>query len=246
MGAAATMASLVEALGMSLPGTASIPAVDAARVRAAEATGSRAVELAREGLRPSRILTAEAFDNAITLLMAIGGGTNAVIHLLALAGRVEVPLTLERFHDLSQRTPLLANVRPSGEHLVEQLHHAGGISAVLNELAQLLHIDAITVTGATLADGFDGAEALDRNVIAPLNAPLAAEGGIAVVRGSLAPDGALIKRSAGNPALLRHRGPAVVFEDVYDVAARFDAPSLAVGPDPVPVLPTPAPKGGPG
>src|SRR6266446_1040136 len=131
MGTASTMASLVEALGMCLPGTASIPAVDAARVRAAEATGSRAVELAREELRPSRILTAEAFDNAITLLMAIGGGTNAVIHLLALAGRVDVPLTLDRFHELSARTPLLANVRPSGEHLVEQLHRAGGIPAVL-------------------------------------------------------------------------------------------------------------------
>src|SRR5437879_2369343 len=142
MGTASTMASLVEALGMCLPGTASIPAVDAARMRAAEESGSRAVELAREELRPSRILTAEAFDNAITLLMAIGGGTNAVIHLLALAGRVDVPLTLERFHELSRRTPLLANVRPSGEHLVEQLHHAGGIRAVLNELAPLLRGDA--------------------------------------------------------------------------------------------------------
>src|SRR5881394_1679388 len=139
MGTASTMASVVEALGMCLPGTASIPAVDAARMRAAERTGARAVELAREGPSPSRILTPEAFDNAITLLMAIGGGTNAVVHLLALAGRVGVPLTLDRFHELSLRTPLLANVRPSGEHLVEQLHRAGGISAVLNELAPLLH-----------------------------------------------------------------------------------------------------------
>src|SRR3989441_1215801 len=134
MGTASTMASLVEALGMCLPGTASIPAVDAARARAAEATGTRAVGLAREGPPPSRVLTAEAFDNAITVLMAIGGGTNAVIHLLALAGRVGVPLTLDRFHELSQRTPLLANVRPSGEHLVEELHRAGGIRAVLCEL----------------------------------------------------------------------------------------------------------------
>jgi dihydroxy-acid dehydratase len=246
MGTASTMASLVEALGMCLPGTASIPAVDAARVRAAEATGSRAVELAREDLRPSRILTSEAFDNAITLLMAIGGGTNAVIHLLALAGRVDVPLTLERFHELSRRTPLLANVRPSGEHLVEQLHHAGGIRAVLNELAQLLHGDALTVTGATLADGFAGAEALDHDVIAPFSAPLAAEGGIAVVRGSLAPDGALIKRSAATPTLLRHRGPALVFEDIYDVAARIDDPALDVTADSVLVLRNAGPKGGPG
>jgi dihydroxy-acid dehydratase len=246
MGTASTMASLVEALGMCLPGTASIPAVDAARVRAAEATGSRAVELAREKLRPSQILTAEAFDNAITLLMAIGGGTNAVIHLLALAGRVEVPLTLERFHELSRMTPLLANVRPSGEHLVEQLHHAGGIRAVLNELTPLLHGDALTVTGAALADGFAGAQALDRDVIASLASPLAAEGGIAVVRGSLAPDGALIKRSAATPALLSHCGPALVFEDVYDVAARIDDPALDVTADTVLVLRNTGPKGGPG
>ena len=246
MGTASTMASLVEALGMSLPGTASIPAVDAARVRAAEATGTRAVELARGGPRPSEILTAEAFDNAISLLMAIGGGTNAVIHLLALAGRVGVPLTLDRFHELSRRTPLLANVRPSGEYLVEELHRAGGIRAVLQELAPLLHGGALTVTGASLADGFAGAHVLDRAVIAALDAPLAAEGGIAVVRGSLAPDGALIKRSAASRELLRHCGPAVVFEDVYDVAARIDDPALDVGPDSVLVLRNAGPKGGPG
>jgi dihydroxy-acid dehydratase len=246
MGTASTMASLVEALGMCLPGTASIPAVDAARVRAAEATGARAVELAQGGPPPSEILTAEAFDNAITLLMAIGGGTNAVIHLLALAGRVGVPLTLDRFHQLSQRTPLLANVRPSGEHLVEQLHRAGGIRAVLHELAPLLHAGALTVTGGTLAAGFAGAEVLDRDVIAALEAPLATEGGIAVVRGSLAPDGALIKRSAASPELLRHRGPAVVFEDVYDVASRIDDPALDVGPESVLVLRNSGPKGGPG
>jgi dihydroxy-acid dehydratase len=246
MGTASTMASLVEALGMCLPGTASIPAVDAARVRAAEATGARAVELAEGGPTPSEILTAEAFDNAITLLMAIGGGTNAVIHLLALAGRVGVPLTLDRFHQLSQRTPLLANVRPSGEYLVEHLHRAGGIRAVLHELAPLLHAGALTVTGATLAAGFAGADVLDRAVIAALDAPLATEGGIAVVRGTLAPDGALIKRSAASPELLRHRGPAVVFEDVYDVAARIDDPGLDVEPESVLVLRNSGPKGGPG
>jgi dihydroxy-acid dehydratase len=246
MGTASTMASLVEALGMCLPGTASIPAVDAARVRASEATGARAVELAREGPAPSQILTAEAFDNAITVLMSIGGGTNAVVHLLALAGRVGVPLTLDRFHELSRRTPLLVNVRPSGEHLIEQLHRAGGVRAVLRELAPLLDGDALTVTGGTLAAGFAGAEVLDRGVIAPLDAPLAAEGGIAVVRGSLAPDGALIKRSAASPSLLWHRGPAVVFEDVYDVAARIDDPGLDVGPDSVLVLRNAGPKGGPG
>jgi dihydroxy-acid dehydratase len=246
MGTASTMASLVEALGMCLPGTASIPAVDAARVRAAEATGARAVELAREGPPPSRILTAEAFDNAISVLMAIGGGTNAVIHLLALAGRVGVPLTLDRFHELSRRTPLLANVRPSGQHLVEQLHRAGGIRALLRELAPLLYGEALTVTGGTLAESFAGAEVLDRDVIAPLDTPLAAEGGIAVLRGSLAPHGALIKRSAASPALLCHRGPALVFDDVYDVAACIDDPALDVSPDSVLVLRNAGPKGGPG
>src|SRR6059058_790847 len=145
MGTASTLTSVVEALGMCLPGTASIPAVDAARVRAAEATGGRAVALAREGPPPSQILTADAFDNAITLLMAIGGGTNAVVHLLALAGRVGVPLTLDRFDELSRRTPLLANVRPSGEHLVEDLHRAGGVRAVLAELEPLLHGETLTV-----------------------------------------------------------------------------------------------------
>jgi len=246
MGTASTMTSLVEALGMALPGTASIPAVDAARVRAAEATGSRAVGLAREELRPSRILTPEAFDNAIVTLMAIGGATNAVIHLLALAGRVGVPLTLDRFNELSASTPVIANVRPSGEHLVEQLHRAGGIREVLAELAPLLHDDALTVTGRTLGEEVAGSKALDRDVIASLSAPFAPTGGIAVVRGSLAPDGALIKRSAASPGLLSHRGPAVVFEDVHDVAARIDDPALEIGPDSVLVLRNSGPKGGPG
>jgi dihydroxy-acid dehydratase len=246
MGTASTMTSLVEALGMSLPGTASIPAVDAARKRAAEETGVRAVGLALEGLRPSQILTAEAFDNAITLLMAIGGGTNALIHLVAMAGRVGVPLPLQRFHELSQQTPVIANVRPSGEHLVEQLYHAGGIRAVLHELAPLLHGDAITVTGQTLAQGFAGADPLDREVIFPLDAPLAAEGGIAAISGTLAPNGAIVKRSAASPELLRHRGPAIVFEDIYDVAARIDDPALPVTRDSVLVLRNAGPKGGPG
>ena len=208
MGTASTMTSIVEALGMCLPGTASIPAVDAGRARAAEETGMRAVEIAREDLRPSQILTSEAFDNAITTLMAIGGGTNAVIHLLALAGRVDVPLTLERFDELSRRTPLIANVRPSGEHLVEHLHRAGGIRAVLHELAPLLHTDALTITGRTLGEETAEALPLDRELIRPLEDPLASEGGIVVLRGSLAPAGAIIKRSAASPGLLSHRGPA--------------------------------------
>jgi dihydroxy-acid dehydratase len=246
MGTASTMAALVEALGMSLPGTATIPAVDAARIRAAEATGRRAVELALEGLSPAQILTAEAFDNAMVLLAALGGGTNAVVHLVALAGRVGVPLTLDRFQEVSSRTPLLVNVRPSGEHLVEQLHRAGGVPAVLRELEPLLHTAALTVTGASLADGYAKARVVDPDVVGSLDRPLGPTGAISVVRGSLAPSGALVKRSAASPHLLRHRGPALVFDDVHDVAARIDDPALDVSPDTVLVLRGSGPKGGPG
>ena len=170
------------------------------------------------------------------MLAAVGGGTNAVVHLLALAGRVGVPLTLDRFGEVASQTPLLVNVRPSGEHLVEQLHHAGGVPAVLKELAPLLDGDALTVTGRPLADGFATAEALDRDVVATLDAPLGPPGAISVVRGSLAPSGALVKRSAASPHLLRHRGAALVFEDVYDVAARIDDPALEVRAEDILVL----------
>jgi dihydroxy-acid dehydratase len=234
MGTASTLAALVEVLGMSLPGSATVPAVGAARLRIAEQTGSRAVEMARSGPRPSEILTAEAFDDAVTVLAALGGGTNAVIHLLALAGRVGVPLTLDRIHDLAARTPLIVNVRPSGEHLVEQLEHAGGIPAVLGELASLLHRDVVQ------------AVVRDRTVIGTLAQPFGPTGAISLVRGSLAPNGAIIKRAAASPHLLRHRGPAVVFEDVYDVQARIDDPDLDVSADSVLVLRNSGPKGGPG
>ncbi|HWF72593.1 MAG TPA: IlvD/Edd family dehydratase [Solirubrobacteraceae bacterium] len=273
MGTAATMTSLVEALGMSLPGTASIPAVDARRRHAAEATGARAVAMAVDGPRPSEVLTASAFDNAITLLLAIAGSTNAVIHLLALAGRVGVPLALDRFDELARQTPVLVNVRPSGDHLIEQLFHAGGVPAVMRELAPLLQGEALTVTGRSLAEGFAiagsgpgagagagsgsgsgagselgaGAAAMpDRDVIATLDAPFAGEGALAVLRGSLAPDGAIIKVSAASSSLLRHRGPAVVFEDIEDVAARIDDPALEVSADSVLVLRNAGPKGAPG
>ncbi len=246
MGTASSMTSVVEALGMCLSGTASIPAVDAARHRAAEATGRRAVELAVDGPRPSEVLTPAAFDNAITLLMALGGATNVVLHLLALAGRVGVPLSLDRFDELSRRTPVIANVRPSGEHLVEQLHHAGGVAALLKELAPLLDLTAPTVEGQSLGELVERASVHDRDVILPLESPLAAEGGIAVLRGSLAPDGAIVKQSAATPALMRHRGPALVFEDVYDVQARIDEPALAVTPETVLVLRNSGPRGGPG
>jgi len=248
MGTASTMTSLVEALGMALPGTAAIPAVDARRAAAAEASGRRAVEMAREGgPRPSQILTATAFDNAITLLMALAGSTNAVLHLLALAGRVGVDLGLERFDEISRRTPVLANVRPSGEHLVEDLFHAGGVPVVLRELLPLLDGEALSVSGRSLAENVAaGGDPPDRSVVASLQQPLAAEGGIAVLRGSLAPGGALIKRSAASPDLMRHRGPAVVFEDVYDLAERIDDPHLEVTSDSVLVLRNSGPKGAPG
>jgi dihydroxy-acid dehydratase len=252
MGTASTMTSLVEALGMCLPGTASIPAVDARRRHAAEATGARAVAMALEGPRPTEVLTAEALDNAITLLLALAGSTNAVIHLLALAGRVGVPLSLDRFDELARRTPVLVNLRPSGAHLVEQLFHAGGVPAVLKELAPLLHGEALTVTGGRLADGYArasasaSAHAPDRDVIATLEAPFASEGALAVLRGSLAPDGAIMKVSAASSSLLRHCGPAVVFEDIEDLGARIDDPELEVTPDSVLVLRNAGPKGGPG
>jgi dihydroxy-acid dehydratase len=246
LGTASTMAALVEALGMSLPGSATIPAVHAARYRAGEATGRRAVEIATEGLRPSQILTPAAFDNAITLLMAIGGGTNAVIHLLALAGRVGVPLSLTRFDEIARTTPRIANLRPSGERLIEDLHRAGGVPAILRELDSLLAGDALTITGASLASGYASAENHDRGVIGSLASPFSSESGLAVLHGSLAPNGAVIKRAAASPELHRHRGPALVFEDVYDVAARIDDPDLDVTADSVLVLRNSGPKGGPG
>lgn len=246
MGTASTMTSIVEALGMCLPGTASIPAVDSRRSQAAELTGRRAVEIAQEGPRPSEVLTAEAFDNAITLLMAIGGSTNAVIHLLALARRVGVDLELSRFHEISERTPRIVNVQPSGEHLVLQLFQAGGIRAVLAELAPLLHGDAMTVAGKPLSDSFAGAAAPDMDVITTMAKPFDPAGGIAVVSGSLAPAGAVIKRSAASPDLLRHRGPAVVFEDIYDMGARIEDPNLDVTADSVLVLRNSGPIGAPG
>ncbi|MBL1112213.1 dihydroxy-acid dehydratase [Streptomyces sp. 110] len=247
MGTASTMTSLVEALGMCLPDTASIPAVDSRRAAAAEATGRRAVEMAVSlGPRPSEVLTEQAFDNAITLLMAVGGSTNAVVHLLALARRVGYELRLDRFHEISKRTPRIVNVRPSGEHLIKQLFNAGGISAVLKELGPLLHGDAITVTGETLADGYRNAAEPDGEVISKLEQPYDASGGIAVVRGSLAPNGAVIKRSAASPELLKHRGPAVVFEDIYDLGRRIDDPALPITEDSVLVLRNSGPAGAPG
>lgn len=245
MGTASTMAALTEALGMALPGAACIPAMDARRLQAAEAAGERAVGLAREQLRPSAIITRAALDNAITLLMGVGGSANAILHLLALAGRVGVDLPLQRFDDISRRTPAIVDVEPVGDQLVEQLFHAGGVPAVLHELRELLELDALTVTGGPLGQALrpkhDGT-----TVIRSVDAPVRGPGGLAVLRGSLAPAGAIVKPSVADPKLLEHRGPALVFEDIDDVADRIDDPELPVTPDTVLVLRNTGPRGGPG
>lgn len=246
MGTASTMATIVEGLGMTLPGTAAVPAMDSRRLQVAEECGARAVGLALEQLRPSHVLTAEAFDNAITLMLAVGGSTNAIVHLLAIAGRVGVPLSLDRFHELSARTPLVVNVRPAGRHLVEQVFHAGGIPAVMKSVESLLHTGALTVTGKTVSENLPPNPASDTTVIAPLGAPFQPAQGLAVVRGNLAPNGAVIKCSAATPELLTHRGPAVVFENMKDLLARFDDPDLDVTADSVLVLRNAGPRGAPG
>ena len=247
MGTASTMASMAEALGMTLPGNAAIPAPDSRRLAAAELAGRRAVEMANAGgPRPSQILTAHAFDNAIRTLMAIGGSTNAVIHLLAIAGRVGVPLRLTRFDELSRTTPFLLNLRPSGKYLMEDFFYAGGLPVVLRELLPLLHQEARTVNGHSIAHNVRDARCWNEDVVRPLTLPLAKEGGLAILTGNLCPDGAVIKVSAASPRLLTHRGRAVVFEDHAALHARIDDPSLPIDENSVLVLKHVGPKGAPG
>jgi L-arabonate dehydrase len=247
MGTASTMASMAETLGMTLPGNAAIPAPDSRRLVLAELSGRRAVEMARAGgPRPGEILTAAAFDNAIRSLMAIGGSTNAVIHLLALAGRVGVPLSLARFDELSRTTPFLLNLRPSGKYLMEDFFYAGGLPVVLRELVPLLHGAAPTVNGRTLADNVRDARSWNDDVIRPLGMPLAPQGGLAVLSGNLCPGGAVIKVAAASPQLLQHRGRAVVFEDHADLHRRIDDPALPIDETSVLVLKQVGPRGAPG
>ena len=247
MGTASTMASMAETLGMTLPGNAAIPAPDSRRLQMAELAGRRAVEMASAGgPRPSAILTANAFDNAIRALMAIGGSTNAVIHLVALAGRVGVPLPLARFDELSRTTPFVLNVRPSGKYLMEDFFYAGGLPVVLRALLPLLDGAAPTVNGRSLADNVGDARNWNEDVIRPLGEPLADEGGLAIVRGNLCPGGAVIKVSAASPQLLTHRGRAVVFEDHADLHRRIDDPGVAIDETSVLVLKQAGPKGAPG
>jgi dihydroxy-acid dehydratase len=247
MGTASTMASVAEALGMTLPDNAAIPAPDSGRLRHAEAAGRRIVDMVREDLRPSQIITREAIENAIRVLCAIAGSTNGVVHLLAIARRAGVPLDLDDFDRISRDTPTLTNIKPSGQYQMAELFEAGGIPAVMRELAPLLRLDALTVTGKTVGENLAGVpESFRRDVIASAGAPIHPEGGLSVLRGNLAPDGAVIKHAAASPALLTHRGRAVVFSSLEDLARRIHDPELDVTPDDVLVLQNAGPIGGPG
>ena len=246
MGTASTMTSLAEALGMTLTGCAAIPAVDSRRMTFAEMSGRRIVDMVREDLKPSAVMTREAFENAITVNMAIGGSTNAVIHLIAIAGRLGVELELDLFDVISRRTPFLVNVKPSGEFLMEDFFIAGGVPAVMREVLPLLHRDAITVTGKSIASNVGEAPCHRRDVIRPAADPLHAEGGTVVLRGNLAPDGAVLKQTAASPELLQHKGQAYVFETHAQMLQEIDRDDLPVTRDTVLVMKNCGPKGGPG
>jgi L-arabonate dehydrase len=246
MGTASTMASMAEALGMTLPGNAAWPAVDARRNRLARMTGRRIVDMVREDLKPSAVLTNKAFENAVRVNGAIGGSTNAVVHLLAIAGRVGVDFTLEDWDRCGRDVPTLVDLMPSGRFLMEDFCYAGGIPALMTRIRDLLHLDALTVTGAVLGTNIAGAEVFDDEVIRPRERPLTPQGGIAVLRGNLVPDGAVLKPSAATPELMVHRGRAVVFEDIDDYKRRVDDPALDIDASCIMVLKNCGPKGYPG
>jgi L-arabonate dehydrase len=245
MGTASTMASMVESLGLSLPGNAAIPAVDAQRYRLAQLTGRRIVDMVKEDVRLSQILTRQAFENAIKTLAAIGGSTNAVIHLLAMAGRIGVPLKLDDF-ELGSNMPNLVDIQPSGKHLMEDFYYAGGLPTVLKSIGDSLHKDALTANGKTIWDNVKDAENFNSNVIRPLDNPFMANAGITILRGNLAPNGAVIKPSAATAKLLQHRGKAVVFETIEELHARINDESLDIDENSVMVLKNCGPKGYPG
>jgi dihydroxy-acid dehydratase len=247
MGTASTMACLVEALGLTLPGTAAIPAVHADRLRAAEATGEAAVALTRSGVTFDQVLTPEAVENGLRVLLAIGGSTNAVIHLTAIAGRVGIALSLATLNRLSDETPVLVDLKPSGQHYMEDFHAAGGMGALLRELRDLLHLDCRTVTGETLGERIDRADGwVDRAVIRRRDDPFQPVGGLVALSGSLAPGGAILKRAAADPRLQETEGRAVVFESLDDLARRIDDPALDVSPADFLVLKHAGPLGAPG
>ena len=246
MGTAATMMSLAEALGLSMPGASSIPAVDSNHNRMASWSGRRAVEIVWEGLKPTDILSDDSFANAIIVQMAIGGSTNGIIHLLAMAHRAGLTLDLERFDKISQGIPLLANVKPSGQYVMEDFYFAGGLRALMQQLKDRLKLSAKTINGRTLGENLKGAEIYHDDVIRPLQNPVKPAGGTAVLRGSLAPQGAVIKPSAAEDRLLKHCGPAIVFKDIRDLKARVDSDDLRVTADSVLVLQNAGPVGAPG
>jgi dihydroxy-acid dehydratase len=246
MGTASTMTSIAEALGMTLPGCASIPAPDSRRLAIAEASGRRIVSMVEEDLKPSQIMTRAAFENAITVDMAIGGSTNAVVHLIAMAGRLGIQLTLEDFQSVSQQTPYIVNVKPSGEYLMEDFFYAGGLPAVIKELLPLLHRDCITVTGRTLGEEYAAAACHNPKVIRTRAKPLHTEGGTLILYGNLAPDGAVLKHTAASPHLLQHRGRAYVFTQYYKMLEELERDDLPVDENTVLVLKNGGPVGGPG
>jgi dihydroxy-acid dehydratase len=247
MGTASTMTAFAEAMGMTLPGASSIPAADSAHQRMSAACGRRAVEMIWENLTPAQILTREAFDNATMVQMAIGGSTNAIVHAIAMAGRAGVSYGLDEFDAISRRIPVIANIRPSGStHLMEDFYYAGGLRAILKRLIPHLHATAITVTGRPLVETARDADIYDEDVIRPLDKPIYAEGATAVLRGNLAPNGCVMKPSAAEPRLLRHTGPAIVFEDYAQMKNMVERDDLDVTADHVMVLKNAGPLGGPG
>jgi dihydroxy-acid dehydratase len=246
MGTASTMTSVAEALGFSLPNASSIPAVDSNHARMASLSGRRIVEMVWEDLKPRDILTRKSVDNAIRVLMALGGSTNGLIHVIALAGRAGIPVELERFEEIGRRTPYLVNMRPSGKYLMEDFYYAGGLVGLLQGMRGLLDTDALTCTGQTLGDNVAGSKIHNPDVIRTPDNPMQPEGGLIVLRGNLAPDGAVIKSTAADPKLLRHAGRAMVFDDYNDMAARIDDPDLDVSSDSVLILRNAGPLGGPG
>lgn len=247
MGTASTMACIAEALGMTVPGGASPPAVTAARIRVAEETGMVAVQMAKSGLTVDRILTQKSFENAMRVLLAIGGSTNAIVHLTAIAGRLGFEVDLPALDRMGRETPVLVDLKPSGQHYMEHFHAAGGMATLLRELKPLLHLDCLTVTGRTLGEELEAAgPGFPQDVVRPMAHPIFPQGGIAVLQGNLAPGGAIIKQSAASAKLMEHEGRAVVFENLADMAARIDDDGLDVHADDVLVLKSIGPKGAPG
>jgi dihydroxy-acid dehydratase len=246
MGTAATMMAITEAMGLAMPGASSIPAPDASHARMCAGAGRRIVDMVWDDLTPARILTAASFDNAIRVHMAMGGSTNAIIHVIAMARRAGIALDMARFDQISRDIPVLANIRPSGKYLMEDFYYAGGLRALMFELAELLDLACLTVSGQTLGETLQGAQVHLREVIRPLTDPISTAGATAVLTGNLAPRGCVMKPSAADPRLLRHRGPVIAFEDYNHMAREVERDDLEVTPDHILVLKNAGPKGGPG